>query len=101
MHHRGYYLTEIRDEAVPLASGNSSPFYVVTVIIMIIAILLLVLCIYLLACRKYRKRMVSLEAPKEIYHGWNLRRLRETVEELELKKAENLNLFVDNERLNS
>lgn len=85
-----YYITEIYDETVPLASGPGNHLFMGTLVVMIVSILALILIAYLLGCRRYRRRIAELDEWGECSKGWNLWRLRREVNELEWKKAEML-----------
>lgn len=85
-----YYITEIQDEQVPLAPGVKNQFYLPTILGMIVLILLLMVLTYWIGCRNYQKRIRELDEEKKCYCGWNLWKLRETVNEQELQKADDL-----------
>lgn len=85
-----YYITEIYDEAVPLASGSGKNLFLGTLVVMVVVILVLSVIAYLLGCRRYRKRIAELDEWGESRQGWNLWKLRREVDELEVKKAEML-----------
>lgn len=83
-----YYITEIYDEAVPLASGPGNNLFLGTMVVMVVVILALIVIAYLLGCRRYRKRIAELDEWGESRQGWNLWKLRREADELEVKKAE-------------
>lgn len=85
-----YYITEIQDEQVPLASRAGNQFYLPTILGMTVLIFLLMLITYWIGCRNYQKRIKELDEEKKCYCGWNFWKLRETVNELELQKADDL-----------
>ena len=84
-----YQLIVIESEKVPLAAGPGmadSNFWF-TLAVMLAVVVLLSLWFYLTRCRGYRKRIMELDPGGGGYRGWNVRRLEQTVTELELDLA--------------
>jgi len=101
----GYTLIEIEEEPVPLAAlpEAGDGYFKTVVAVMIIMMLVWMAVLYFLNCYKCRTRIRQLTHDSEVYLGWRLTRLRETVEELELQEAEELvddmeKIFIKNVR---
>ena len=84
-----YQLIVIENEKVPLAaaSGMADGSFWLTLALMLVVVALAALWFYLMRCRSYRKRISVLDPEGEEYRGWNMRRLEQTVAELELDLA--------------
>ncbi len=87
----GYNLFVVEEEAVPLVAGdmisenNMLPFALCG---MGMLVLITICTMYWLKCRQYRLRIQRLNRGKEeMPVGWNVKRLKETVRELEWKMA--------------
>lgn len=88
---QGYQLIVIESESeqIPLAAGPvmaANNFWLV-LIVMFAVVVLLSVWFYLTRCRGYRKRIMELDPGGGGYRGWNVRRLEQTVTELELDLA--------------
>lgn len=84
-----YQLIVIESEQVPLAAGPvmaANNFWLLLIVAFAVVVLLSV-WIYLTRCRGYRKRIMELDSGGGEYLGWNVRRLEQTVAELELDLA--------------
>lgn len=84
----GYRIVQIEDEATPLAQAVQSGYYGSTVAGMLGIGVLLLLLVYIILCRKYRKRIVELQ--ENARPGWNWWKLRKQALDLEDKKAEGI-----------
>lgn len=86
---KGYTLIRIEDEQVPLGllPGDANQYFGPVAGVVIAMLLACVCAAYLMACQRYRTRIGQLDREHERYCGWTLRRLRETVEELELEET--------------
>lgn len=87
---KGYTLVEIQDEPVPLGAFPEvgSQYSGIVAGVMMLMVLAWLAAVYLLNCFKNRSRIRQLRSEEEIYYGWNLKRLKETVVEMELQEAE-------------
>ena len=83
-----YRLVQIEEEMTPLHSGVSENYYTHALIGMAIVLLLAILISYIVTCSRYRKRIRELDEQKLVQPTWNLWKLKQLVNELELKKAE-------------
>ena len=87
-----YNLIVIEEEQVPLAAGDAlggNRFLPVTLIGMSILLLGTVLMVYWLKCRECRVRIHQLGGSEKLqWSSWNLKRLKETVNEMEWQLAE-------------
>lgn len=84
--HVGYKLTVIEEEAVPLADGplTEPDVFLGVILLMLFFAAAIATGIYRGRCKGYRERIVQLEGSGgTAYMGWNLKKLRETVRELE------------------
>lgn len=84
----GYRIVQIEEEATPLAQAAQSGYYGDTVAAMLGMGVLLLLLVYIILCRKYRKRIAELQ--ENAHPGWNWWKLRKQTSELEDKKAEGI-----------
>lgn len=89
---QGYTLIEIEEECIPLSGlpKSDGSYFFVTVGAMIAVILIGTLALYLFGCYGYRKRIRQLRRGQDVYCGWKLWRLRETVKELEMQEVEQI-----------
>ena len=86
---QGYQLIVIENDNVLLAAGHGMAdigFWLALAVALAIVALASV-CFYLTRCRGYRKRIRELDLCGGEYRGWNVRRLEDTVTELELDMA--------------
>ena len=82
----GYRITEIREDAVPLAAEiQHNTYYGDTIIAMICIGVLFVALAYILLCVLYRRRIRLLMDTGRL--GWNLWKLKKQVTDLEDRKA--------------
>lgn len=91
MQQADYRLIYIADEEVPLASSliRENRFFPVTVAVMLTLILVTLVLVYYIQCKKYRNRIAYLSGERKDFHtGWNLIKLREEVQEMELEAVE-------------
>lgn len=84
----GYRIVQIEDEMTPLAQTAQSGYYGDMIAGMLGIGVLLLLMVYIILCKKYRKRIVELQS--DIHPGWNWWKLRKQATELEDKKAEGI-----------
>lgn len=84
----GYKIVQIEDEATPLAQAAKSGYYGETVAGMLLVGLFLLMTVYIILCRKYRKRILELR--EDAHPGWNCWKLRKQASELEDRKAEGI-----------
>lgn len=87
---QSYRLVIIEPERIPLSAGTGATdsFLVLTLAVMLATVVCICLWAYLARCRDYRERIRKLDpGGEEVYMGWNIWRLRQTVEELELDRA--------------
>ena len=89
MMRQDYQLIIIENERVPLAAGPgmAGGSFWLTLAVMLAVIVLVFLCFYLMHCRSCRKRIKELDPEGREYRGWNVRKLEQTVTELELDLA--------------
>ena len=81
-----YSLTVIEEEETPLADGSlfdKSRFFPVTMAVMAVLFVGMLISLYYFRCLKYRKRIRELGGERVPHSGWNLKRLKETVTEIE------------------
>ena len=84
-----YRLTTIVDEEeVPLAPGVNMTYFAPVALIIVSLLVIAAVGIYYAYCQKYRNRIKELESGTRAYHGWSIRKLKDTVRELENKKLE-------------
>lgn len=83
-----YRLVQIEEEMTPLHSGVNENYYIHALIGMAIVLLLAILISYIVTCSRYRKRIRELDEQQLVKPTWNLWKLKQLVNELELKKAE-------------
>lgn len=83
-----YRLVQIEEEMTPLHSGTSENYYIYALVGMVIVLLLAILISYIVTCSRYRKRIRELDEQQLVNPTWNLWKLKQLVNELELKKAE-------------
>lgn len=89
-----YRLTVIEDETeVPLAAGATMEYYWPTVAVMVLVAISVMAAVYLLNCNRYRRRLQELAPEGYRYRGWQLKRLKEAVSEVEIQKTEDLEDF--------
>lgn len=83
---QNYRLIIIEPERVPLSAGTGATGSILgpTLAVMLAAVVFICLWAYLARCRDYRERIRKLDPGGEVYKGWNIWRLRQTAEELEL-----------------
>ncbi len=88
----GYTLIEIQEEPVPLAlvPEAEGQYFGLAVELILLKVLLFAVVLYMIACQRFRARIRRLDKEGNAYRGWNLKRLRECVEELELKEADRI-----------
>lgn len=84
----GYKIVQIEDEATPLAQAVKTGYYGDTVAGMLLVGLFLLMTVYIILCRKYRKRIHELW--EDAHPGWNCWKLRKQAAELEDRKAEGI-----------
>lgn len=89
---REYTLIEIRDEQVPLGlpTHGGQQYFGIVIGVMFIMLVVGACAIYLMECYRCRSRITQLDPNKKVYCGWKLRRLRETIAELELEETKQL-----------
>ena len=86
---QGYQLSVIENDGILRSTGHGMAyrgFWLALVVALAVAALVSVY-FYLTRCRGYRKRIRELDLGGGEYRGWNVRRLEETVAELELDLA--------------
>lgn len=86
-----YKLTVIEDEDVPLSPVGSggTRFLPITLSLMVAIMLCTLVSIYYFRCRQYQKRILELdEDGMKSYSGWNLKKLKEAILEMEMEKVE-------------
>lgn len=86
-----YKLIVIEDEDVPLSpdAPGGTRFFPLTLSLMAVIIVGTLVSIYYFRCRQYQKRISELSENNEsTYSGWNLKRLKETILELEMEKVD-------------
>ena len=83
-----YNLVVIEAEEVPLAASSGSEYFWLTVVVMVLVAAVALLAIYLIRCNGYRKRIRELNPGGKSDQGWVLRKLKESIAELEAKKVE-------------
>ena len=88
----GYTLVEIEEEMTPLASGPADAKFAFGVVLVIMGCLLVLgmSVIYFISCYKCRARISQLQSNGGRAAGWNLRRLRDTIIDMELQQAEEI-----------
>ena len=89
---QNYQLIVIENDKLLLTAGHGmagSGFWL-ALAVMLAVVAVVSICFYLTRCRGYRKRIRELDLGGGEYRGWNVRRLEETVEELELDLAYNV-----------
>uniref|UniRef100_UPI0040560C3F hypothetical protein n=1 Tax=Acetatifactor sp. TaxID=1872090 RepID=UPI0040560C3F len=88
----GYTLIEIEEEPVPLGvfEETGAGYFTTVLAVMILILIVLMIVFYFMNCYKCKMRIKQLQHDQNVYHGWNLGRLRETVEELELQETDAL-----------
>lgn len=86
---KGYTLILIQDEQVPLGlfPQVENQYFGVAVGVVTAMLLVGACTVYLMACQRYRARIMQLDRERKGYCGWHLRRLRETAEDLELEET--------------
>lgn len=86
-----YNLIIVEEEAVPLAAGDivvGNHLVPITLLVMGLLFIITISLSYCSKCRQYRRRIQMLcRDGVLIQTGWNLKRLRETVCELEWKMS--------------
>ena len=87
-----YRLIEIQEEKVPLEQlpEVNSDYSGMVIGVMILLMAVLIVALYFFVCHKYRARIRQLRHTDEVYQGWNLRCLKETVMEMEQQEAERI-----------
>lgn len=48
---------------------------------------------YVICCMRWRNRIVEIQEGQDVYLGWNLKRLKETVTDLEYERVDQMNLI--------
>ena len=83
---QGYQLIIIENEKGLLTTGSGMAYgsFLLTLAIMLAAVLLVSLWFYLMRCRSCRKRLRELNPDGRERRGWNVVRLEQEIEELEL-----------------
>ncbi|MDY5775955.1 MAG: hypothetical protein SPK14_09035 [Lachnospiraceae bacterium] len=57
-------------------------------VVMVLVATAALLAIYLIRCKKYRRRICELDSGRKSNQGWVLRKLKESVANLEAEKVE-------------
>lgn len=88
----GYTLVEIEEEATPLAPGISNTTLAFGAVFVLMGCILAVgmALVYIGSCYKCRLRIKQLQKNQGSVRGWNLRRLRDTVTDMELQQTEQI-----------
>ncbi len=88
----GYTLVEIEEEATPLAAGPADATIAFSIILVITGCMLVLgmAMIYFISCYKCRARILQLQNNEGKVSGWNLRRLRDTIIDIELQQTEQI-----------
>jgi len=88
----GYTLVEIEEEATPLAAGPADTTLAFAVILVIMGCMLVLgmTMIYFISCYKCRARILQLQNEEGKVSGWNLRKLRDTIIDIELQQTEQI-----------
>lgn len=88
----GYTLVEIEEEATPLAAGPADATFAFAVVLVIMGCMLVLgmTMIYFISCYKCRTRILHLQNNEGKVSGWNLRRLRDTIIDIELQQTEQI-----------
>ena len=83
---QGYQLIIIENEKPFLTAGAGTMYgsFLLTLAVMLAAVLLVSLWFYLMRCRSCRKRLRELNPDGRERRGWNVVRLEQEIEELEL-----------------
>lgn len=90
----GYTLIEIEDEEMPLASMPLNDGGTFVWLWFLLVLLASGFAYYVTCCIRYRKRIAELKEEQQVYLGWNLRQLKETVQELEYDKVSRMELSI-------
>ena len=88
----GYTLVEIEEEMTPLAAGPADAKFAFGVVLAIMGCMLVIgmAMIYVISCCKCRNRIQQLQNSSGKVNGWNLRRLRDTIIDMELQQTEEI-----------
>lgn len=88
----GYTLVEIEEEMTPLAASPADAKFAFGVILTIMGCMLVIgmAMIYVISCYKCRARIQQLQNNGGKVSGWNLRRLRDAIIDMELQQAEEI-----------
>jgi len=87
----GYTLVEIEEEMTPLAPGPADAKFAFGIVLVIMGCMLVIgmAMIYAISCYKCRARIQQLQNGGKV-SGWNLRRLRDVIIDMELQQAEEI-----------
>lgn len=83
-----YRIVQIEEEMTPLYSGIGENYYIHALAGMVIVLFLAILISYIVTCSRFRKRIRELDEQGTLKPTWNLWKLKQLVNELELEKAE-------------
>lgn len=88
----GYTLVEIEEEATPLAPGISNTTMAFGAVLVLMGCVLTIgmALVYMGSCYKCKRRIKQLQDNQGGVRGWNLRRLRDTVTDMELQQTEQI-----------
>lgn len=93
---KGYDLTVINDENVPLAAGVGNDYTGVIMGIVLFTVLAFLLFLYIRRCQRYRIRLlilqceVPIEEQEKLKFSWNLWKLHAEIQDLESKAARHM-----------
>lgn len=89
MFQQNYRLIVIEKEKVPLAADPNIAhnYFWLSLAVVLVIVAVVFLWVYVTNCQKYRKRIRLLDPGGGEYRGWNVRQLKRTVENLELRLA--------------
>ena len=85
-----YHITQIVEEKVPLSGGAGAPYYWIMVGTLIVLMSILLVIGYIAWCMQYRRRVIELQGGSREHIGWNYRKLRMRINELEIQRAEEM-----------
>lgn len=83
-----YRIVQIEEEITPLNSGIGENYYFHALVAMVIVLILALLISYIVTCSRFRKRIRELDEQRNLKLTWNLWKLKQLINELELEKAE-------------
>lgn len=83
-----YKLTTIEDETVPLHAELKKEYFLMTLLTMFLLLIFFSVLFYLISCNKYRRRIRQLYSSKNVYRGWNYKKLKQAILELENQKLQ-------------